>query len=160
MSWRSSFLGLLNIYYTIFLPLSIPFRHFLPCPHGVFIWQTVSFRFQPDVSLKSPCPASLGVRERIHCRRCVTLPQKRRPAPQRPTQVLKFSCAYYTKKPSLVRKKKSPLQISCRGLELVGRGTRWGEASRRAAQLVVVRLLFPPPHLRAARWSAPTGSHW
>ena len=35
--------------------------------HGVLIWQTGSFRFQPDVSLKCPCPASLRVRERMPC---------------------------------------------------------------------------------------------
>ena len=35
--------------------------------HGVLIWQTVTFRFQPDVSLKCPCPASLRVRERMPC---------------------------------------------------------------------------------------------
>ena len=35
--------------------------------HGVLIWLTASFFFQPDVSLKRPCPASLGVRERVPC---------------------------------------------------------------------------------------------
>ena len=35
--------------------------------HGVLIWLTASFLFQPDVLLKRPCPASLGVRERVPC---------------------------------------------------------------------------------------------
>ena len=47
--------------------LSIIKSFFFIWGHGVFIWQTVSFLFQPDVSLKNPCPASLGVRERVPC---------------------------------------------------------------------------------------------
>ena len=42
-------------------------RSRMQAQHGVLIWQTASFRFQPDVSLKRPCPASLGVRERVPC---------------------------------------------------------------------------------------------
>ena len=54
----------------ILLPLrrlSITKINYFLFVHGVFIWQTVSFLFQPDVSLKNPCPASLGVRERVPC---------------------------------------------------------------------------------------------
>ena len=40
--------------------LSITKINYFLFVHGVFIWQTVSFLFQPDVSLKNPCPASLG----------------------------------------------------------------------------------------------------
>ena len=35
--------------------------------HGVLIWLTASFLFQPDVLLKRPCPANLGVRGRVPC---------------------------------------------------------------------------------------------